>query len=359
MNVHPLGRASYRDIAVYSPDREPVAIDLSDNTNCWGTPPSVQRALQAMTMSSVTRYPSLASAELTRALAGYMEVEPEMIVTGCGSDDVLDSAIRAFGEPGDLLACPAPTFVMIPIFARLNGLEPVAVPLTASLDLDADAMLATGARIIYVCSPNNPTGNTMTRGAIERIVRDAPGLVIIDEAYAEFAGTDSRDLARSSDNVLVTRTLSKAFGLAGLRIGYGAGSPAVIREVSRSRGPYKVNAVAERAALSALGEGLGWVRERVAEAVENRERLAGELQSRGVAVLPSSANFVMAPLAGAVSRAARMRALGVAVRAFDGLPQLNDALRASRGSALRIAVGPWEQIETMLAAFDATAERDS
>lgn len=359
MSMHPLGRASYRDIAIYSPAQEPVAIDLSDNTNCWGTPPSVQRALQAMTMSSVTRYPSLASTELTRSLAHYMEVEPEMIVTGCGSDDVLDSAIRAFGEPGDTLACPAPTFVMIPIFARLNGLRPVAVPLTDTLDVDADAILATGARIIYLCSPNNPTGNAMSRGAIERIVQQAPGLVIIDEAYAEFAGADCRDLARASDNVLVTRTMSKAFGLAGLRVGYGAGSPALIREVSRSRGPYKVNAVAERAALSALGEGLSWVRERVAEAVDNRQRLARELQSRGIEVLPSSANFVMAPIAGAVSRAARMRGLGVAVRAFEGLPQPNDALRGSGGSALRIAVGPWEQVAAMLDAFDATAERDS
>lgn len=359
MSVHPLGRPSYRDIAVYSPDRDPVAIDLSDNTNCWGTPPPVQRALQALTMSSVTRYPSLESAELTGALANYMEVEPDMIVTGCGSDDVLDSAIRAFGEPGDVLACPAPTFVMIPIFARLNGLCPVAVPLTPSLDLDADAMLATGARIIYICSPNNPTGNAMSRGAIERIVREAPGLVIIDEAYAEFAGADCRDLARKSDNVLVTRTMSKAFGLAGLRIGYGAGSPALIREVSRSRGPYKVNAVAERAALSALGEGLDWVRARVAEAVENRERLGRELEARGVEVLPSSANFVMAPIVGAVSRAARMRARGVAVRAFDGLPQVNDALRRSGGSALRIAVGPWDQVVVMLDAFDATAGQES
>lgn len=349
-------RASYRDIAVYSPDRAPCAVDLSDNTNCWGAPPAATEAARLLPVSGLMRYPSLNSEALGEALASYMEVSPEMIVTGCGSDDVLDSAIRAFGEPGDRVACPAPTFVMIPIFARLNGLEPVAVPLTESLDLDADALLATGARIIYLCSPNNPTGTLMSRAAIERVVERAPGVVIIDEAYAEFAGVDCRDLARSSERVLVTRTMSKAFGLAGLRIGYGAGHPALVREVTKSRGPYKVNAVAEQAALAALGEGLPWVRGRVADARVVRERLVRELERRGVETLPSAANFVMAPLAGAVERARRMRARGVAVRAFDALPSANPALRRAGGSALRISVGPWEQVETMLEAFDATAE---
>ena len=351
-----LARASYRAISLYAPDRSPCAVDLSDNTNTWGVAPAVERAIRDAALSSVTRYPNLYAASLKDALARYAGVAADMVVTGCGSDDVLDSAIRAFAEPGDRIAFPDPSFAMIPIFARMNGLEPVAVRLTPALDADADAMLASGARIIYLCSPNNPTGNAMSRAAIEQIVSSATGIVIIDEAYAEFAGADCLDLARSSDRVLVTRTMSKAFGLAGLRVGYAVGAPSLVAEVEKSRGPYKVSALAERAALAALGEGLGWAQAHVREAIANRERLVAELARRAISTLPSAANFILAAVPDALDRAKRMRALGVAVRPFEGLPPLTASLRDTKGSALRISVGPWPMIESVLGAFDATGE---
>jgi histidinol-phosphate aminotransferase len=355
-NALDLARASYREIALYAPDRAPCVTDLSDNTNCWGVPPAAERALRDASPSTVTRYPNLYAASLKEALGAYIGVERGRIVTGCGSDDVLDSAIRAFAEPGDAIAYPDPSFAMIPIFARMNGLVPVPVPLTESLDADADAMLATGARIIYLCSPNNPTGGSLARATIDRVVCDAPGVVIIDEAYAEFAAADCLDLLRSSDRVLLTRTMSKAFGLAGLRVGYAAGSPQLVSAVEKSRGPYKVNAIAERMSLAALDEGMPWVRARVAEAIENRDRLVRSLDERGLTTLPSEANFVLVPVARAGERARAMRALGVAVRPFDALPGVTAALRATQGSALRISLGPWPMIEAMLAALDATAE---
>ena len=351
-----VARESYRAISLYAPDRAPCRIDLSDNTNTWGVAPAVERALHDAAIATVTRYPNLYAASLKEALGAYLDVGADRIVTGCGSDDVLDSAIRAFAEPGDAIAFPDPSFAMIPIFARMNGLRPLPVRLTASLDLDADAMLATEARIIYVCSPNNPTGNSMSRAAVERVVERATGIVVIDEAYAEFAGADFLDLLARSERVLIARTMSKAFGLAGLRIGYAAGAPALVAEVEKSRGPYKVSALAERAALAALGEGLPWAREHVATAIANRERLVGALRERGLSPLPSAANFVLVPVAAANDRAKRMRALGVAVRPFERLPLLGDALAATDGSALRISVGPWEMIEAALAALDESAE---
>jgi histidinol-phosphate aminotransferase len=352
-----LARASYREISLYAPDRAPCTTDLSDNTNCWGVPPAAERALRDAASSTVTRYPNLYAASLKEALGEYIGVGRHQIVTGCGSDDVLDSAIRACAEPGDRIAFPDPSFAMIPIFARMNGLVPVPVPLTPALDIDADAMLATGARIIYLCSPNNPTGGSLSRAAIERIVRDAPGVVILDEAYAEFAATDCRDLLHASDRVLLTRTMSKAFGLAGLRVGYAAASPSLVAAVEKSRGPYKVNAIAERMSLAALGEGMPWVRERIADAIENRGRLVTALETRGHLALPSTANFVLVPIERAGERARAMRTLGVAVRPFDALPAVTEALRATHGAALRISIGPWPMIEAMLSAFDATAER--
>ena len=339
-----LARAAYRDIELYAPNRAPCAVDLSDNTNLWGVPPAAERALREAAVATVTRYPSLYAPSLKDALAAYLGVAADAIVTGCGSDDVLDSAIRAFAEPGARVAVPDPSFAMIPIFARMNGLEPVLVPLVGGTALDADAMLATGARVIYLCSPNNPTGGLLDADAMRRVVREAPGVVIVDEAYAEFAERNALDLAGESDRVLVCRTMSKAFGLAGLRVGYMIGAPALVAEVEKSRGPYKVNALAERVAHAALTEDMEWVRARAAEAVENRERLADALRARGLAPLPSQSNFVLVPIDGAAGVGARMRALGVAARPFPAL--------AGIGDAIRISVGPWHMMETCLAALD-------
>ncbi len=341
-----MARETYRGISLYAPNRAPAAIDLSDNTNLWGVPPAAARAIHEAAGSSVTRYPSLYAADVKEAIAAYVGVTPDMIVTGCGSDDVLDSAIRAFGDPGDAIAYPDPSFGMIPIFAQMNGLRGIPVELTHDLDADADGYASADADICYLCSPNNPTGSAFSRRAIERVVRDARGVVIIDEAYAEFASGDCVDLLIDNPRLLITRTLSKAFGLAGLRVGYAIGDPALVAEVEKSRGPYKVNAIAQRAAVAALTEDLSWVRGHIDDAMANRERLTVELTRMGLSPIRSDANFVLVPVADACAIDSRMRAAGVAVRPFARLPAIGDALR--------ISIGPWEMITEMLRALEAS-----
>jgi histidinol-phosphate aminotransferase len=338
-----LARAIYADLPLYDPKRAPVALDLTDNTNLWGLPPTAERTLRELAVSAVTRYPSLYAGGLKPALAAWVGATPEQIVTGCGSDDVLDSAMRALAEPGDLVASSDPSFAMIPIFAKMNALRWQGVVERADHQPDVEGLLASGARIIYVCTPNNPTGTAIARDALERLVAGAPGMVVIDEAYAEFAGTTAVDLATRSDRVLVVRTLSKAFGLAGLRLGYAVGAPALVAEVEKSRGPYKANAIAEQVAAAAFAHDLDWVRAHVALAVEARERLAERLRALGLAPLPSAANFVCVPVPQCVAVGQAMRARGVAVRPFPGLPHVGDALRMS--------VGPWPLVDQMLEAF--------
>ena len=346
-------RLSYAAIELYAPDRRPCAIDVSDNTNLWGAPPSVAPIFARSASGSVTRYPELYAGSLKAALAEYAGVGVEQVVTGCGSDDVLDSTLRAFAEPGDVVAMPDPSFAAIPIFARMNSLEPVLVPLTDTYDVDVERMLDSNARITYLCSPNNPTGTALSRAAIETIVDRARGLVIIDEAYAEFAGASVADLLPRSDRVLITRTMSKAFGLAGLRIGYAVGAPALVREVEKSRGPYKVNAIAERAAVSALRQDMAWVRANVQAAIENRARFTAALRELGLQALPSQANFVLVPVPKAMRIAGELRARGVAVRPFERLTAAEGtALAATGGDALRITIGPWDVLSTVLAALD-------
>ena len=343
-----LARAAYRDIPVYAPhgpgeNPPPVAIDASDNTNLWGPPPAAARALREAAGEVVSRYPALYAHELKRLLAAYAGVREEELITGCGSDDVLDSAMRAFGEPGvDAVAFPVPSFSMIPTFARMNVLRPVGVPLTGDWDADADGLLATGAKIIYLCSPNNPTGTLTSEAAIRRVVSEAPGIVILDEAYAEFAGVSHVAEAPGWERVLVTRTLSKAFGLAGLRVGYGTGAAWLVREVEKARGPYMVNAMAQRAVEAALRDDLEWVEARARDAVESRERLATALAALGLDVLPSAANFLLARSPRARHVAATLQRKGILVRLFTDLPLVGDALR--------IGAGPWEQMEEILEA---------
>lgn len=351
--MNELFRADYRDLRVYGGDSKGFAVDLSDNTNQWGTPPAAERALRAAAESMLRGYPQPYGESLKEVLAAHVGVSPEWIVTGTGSDDILDCGFRALATPGARVAYQSPTFVMVPTFARTNGLEPVAVPLTSGYDADVDAMLAVGARITYLCTPNNPTATPLSRAAIEAVVDRAKGFVVIDEAYVDFADDDFADLVKRSPRVLVARTFSKAFGLAGIRVGYGIASPELITEIEKARGPYKLTAVSERAACAALSEDPGWVREKATLAIAAREWLRGELQARGIDTPPSQANFVFVPIANAQAIAAHMANAGVAVRAFARLPLIDARLVATNGDALRITVGPEPMMRAMLEAFDA------
>lgn len=344
--VSRLARESYRDIALYSTMGGRCEIDLSDNTNLWGAPPTALRVLASSAQTEINRYPIAYEPALASALAEYAGVPTEMIGCGCGSDDVLDSAIRAFAEPGEVLCMPVPSFSMIPFFARANGLRPIAIPLTRLLDIDVDAMLETHARIIYLCSPNNPTGTAFSRAAVEAIVDQAPGLVIIDQAYAEFGGDSFTGLASRGRPVLVTRTMSKAFGLAGLRVGYGIGSPGLIAEVLKARGPYKVSVLAERAAIAALESDRGWMRDRADEVVANRERFRASLAEHGIESLESAANFVLVPVGDCAGTSRKLERRGIRARPLTGLTGIGDAIR--------IAIGPWRIMERCLDALTAS-----
>jgi histidinol-phosphate aminotransferase len=339
-----------------------VDLDLRDNTNLFGVPAAATAAARAATWESLRDYPPVGGDRLVAALAAFLDVPAASVVVGCGSDDLIDAALRAVAAPGERVAHADPSFSMVPIFARLNGLEPVGVPLRPDGSADVDGLLATGARVIYLCSPNNPTGTVTDAAAIRRCVAEAPGVVILDEAYAEFAGIDSRASAPGADRLLVTRTFSKAWGLAGLRVGYALGAPALVEAVAKARGPYTLNAVGEAAAVAALARDAEWMRRTAAEAAAARDRLAGALApivaARGGRVWASRANFVFIQLvegpdggipagvgAAAVTAravAAHFQARGIGIRAFEALPGIGDAIR--------IGVAPWPQLERVVAA---------
>ena len=339
-------RDAYRGIRAY--DLEPVQceIELADNTSPFGPPPAALRVVNAARPDDLARYPSTYSKTLRAAIARYVGVAPEEVMVGAGSDEVMSCAFRALADPGRRVAYMEPTFVMARVFAATNSLTPLPVPLTAGLDADADGILATGADVVYLCTPNNPTGTAIHAATLERIVREARGVVMVDEAYAEFAGTNLAGQAPGREGMLVLRTFSKAFGLAGLRIGYAVGARPLIAELEKARGPYAVTSVSEQAATAALDSDLAWVAARVAETLQVRDEFLEGLRATGHRPLPSAANFVLVPVGDSGSAMRALLERGILVRQFHALPGIGDALRISIGQrpVMQCVVGAMEDL---------------
>lgn len=308
-----------------------TAVDLSANTNLWGCPP-VARTLVNRSAGDNFAYPSRSAEQLRSAVARKFGIAADMVTTGCGSDEVLANAFRVLGRAGEKLAAPLPTFTAVEPFAVSAGLGFSGCAFGADFTLDIDAITDTGAAVAYLCSPNNPTGTTLEESEIRRLLERFGGYVVLDEAYVDFGGRSCIDLVREYERLLVVRTFSKAYGLAGLRVGYGVGAPQLIRRMEAARGPYKVSLPAELAAVAVLdGEGRRWVDDSVAKARASRTLLQDELGARGIGFIPSHANFVLVPVPDASAVLLELAERGLAVRGFTGLPGVGDAVRVTVG----------------------------
>lgn len=307
-------------------------LNLMGNTNLFGANPALERGLAKIRPHMLTEYPSLTSVGLRQAAAARLGVHESQIVTGNGSNELIDIALRTFVEPGDSVAFHSPTFSMIPTFVRANHGCPVAVPLTDGWQLDVDGLLAARAKVTIVVRPNNPTGNAFPRRDVERVLREAEGVVIVDEAYGEFLEDKSFvEEARAEDERLVVlRTLSKAHGIAGLRVGFAVAGRALSEQMAKVRGPFKLNAVSETVGALALADDR-FVQETVQGVRSERPNLKRMLEERGFFVYPSDANFVLTrPPVDAHALARALAQQGVWVREFGG----------ELAPFLRITVGP-------------------
>ena len=347
--MSPFPRPDYESLDRYRIDRTPVEVDLSDNTNHWGAHPDALEVVWRADWDTLGRYPEPYAASLRGAVSKRLGVPAECVTTGCGADDVLDCAYRSSGHTGNTVAFCVPTFSMADYLARMNGFGTDAVSWANALD-DPGRLFRNDPSLLYVCRPNNPTGHVVPLDWLEGVLKlaaESSVLVVVDEAYAEFADHSLVERAVERPRLLVTRTLSKAFGLAGLRVGYGIGTPDTALEIEKARGPFKVGRVAGEAAVAALNDESGWLRGTLKEARANRERLTTALEERGLEPLESHANFVLfkAPGPAAQDDARALRRRSVAVRPFaDAHP---------RGEALRVTVAPWPILERFLRALDA------
>jgi histidinol-phosphate aminotransferase len=346
----PLFRPVLDTIPAYRPGRVPVAAPgqsqahkLSSNESPYGPLPSVAEVI-AESGRGVNRYPDNGAEALTSAIAARFSVPAEHVAVGCGSVGVLKQVIEAAAGPGDEVIYAWRSFEAYPGLCDLAGATSVRVPLNGE-DHDLRAMAAAitpRTRVILVCNPNNPTGTVVTEGELKALLEKVPKdcLVVLDEAYREYvrdeAVPDGIGIYRDHPNVAVLRTFSKAYGLAGLRVGFLIGQAPVADAVRKTMLTFSVNSVAQAAAIASLAAEPELL-ERVESTVKERDRVREALLADQWSVPPTEANFVWlrlgehtTPFAEACERA------GIAIRPFDGegarvsigTPEANDAFLA-------------------------------
>ncbi len=306
---------------------------LDGNENPYGPSPRVLEALGSF--DSYHRYADPKQRELRDAIGEYAGIGPEHIVAGAGSDELIDLLLRVMLAPGEaIIDCP-PTFGMYGFSTRVAGGRVIEAPRREDFSLDIDSVrgAAADAKAIFVASPNNPTGNSLTVEELETLL-STELVVVVDEAYAEFSGSSVASQVPERDNLVVLRTFSKWAGLAGLRAGYGIMPAALAEVLMHMKPPYSPNVAAEVAMLVSL-EDREALMERVKEIVQERERMAQALSTlEFLEVYPSEANFVLVRMPEGNGRKVRdeLAESGIFVRYFD-TPRLQDCIRISVGTS--------------------------
>lgn len=338
-----------RTLEGLTPYRPPEADGrpLHRNTNRWGAHPVWQQLADLSAELDLSAYPDGSASGVRDALSARYGLWPDRFVVGNGSNEVFDMLFKTLLDPGDRVLHPSPSYGMYRHYALANAAAISDVELRPDFDLEPGPYLEQAPELIVLCSPNNPTGNALNAEAIRALLEADPERpVVVDEAYAEFGETSWLERVPEFPNLIVVRTLSKAFGLAGLRLGYAAAHPHWLEYVERARLPYNVNALTQTLASAALRDPQ-FADDYVAMIRDERPRWADVLVERGFRVWPSEANFLLARVPNGVEREALMADLednGILIRGPGAHPRLADAVR--------ITVGTSEDREALMSALD-------
>jgi len=320
-------------------------VKLSSNEGAFGPPPAARAAI-ARVAGEAHRYPDGGSVELRRAIGARFGLDPERIVCGTGSDELIQHLCLIYGGAGTEVIASRHAFLMYEIAATYAGSRVIKTP-ERELTADVDAMLAAvspATRVVFLANPNNPTGSLLPRAEVERLRRGLPPevLLVLDAAYAEYVDRPDYDpgveLVDAGDNTVMLRTFSKVFGLGGMRVGWAYGPAGVVDALNRVRGVFNVNLAAQAAAVAALAEP-GWVERSRAHTIAARARLAARLTSLAFRVWPSEGNFLLvdfATPARAEAADAWLKDRGIIVRAMGSyaLPH-----------CLRVTIGTDEEVQ--------------
>jgi histidinol-phosphate aminotransferase len=343
----PFVRSHIREMTGYTPGEQPTPAErvIKLNTNENPFPPSdrVLQAARELEAELLRRYPNPTADAFRTAAAKLLNVTPDMILCGNGSDELLTIATRTFVPPGGKLAFPMPTYSLYPVLSRLQEASAVTVPWEDNWALPTAALLACKADAIYLANPNAPSGTFVSPTKMEELAREFDGALLIDEAYVDFADDNCVALVRECPNVIITRSLSKAYSLAGLRFGYVVAQPQVIAEMMKVKDSYNCDAISVMLATAAICD-QEYARKNWDYVRSERQRLSAELTQMGWDVLPSHANFILVSCPDGAGREAYLglKRQGILVRFFPELPD-----------KIRITIGQNHQNNALLAGIKA------
>lgn len=344
-------RPAIRRMHGYVPGEQPQDkryIKLNSNENPYPPSPRVLEALRRAIDADLCLYPDPVANRLRDAAAVRYGFRRDNILVGNGSDDLLTMLMRTFVDPGDRVAFPTPTYSLYNVLVAMQDGVVVQIPYPPTFAIPA-ALADIDAKLTFLCHPNAPSGVLHPLSQVEELARKTRGVLVIDEAYVDFADETALPLVHRYPHVIVLRTFSKSFSLAGMRIGLAFGHPDLVSEMLKVKDSYNINRLSIVAAVAAL-EDYDWMRQNVEKIRASRGRLIAELRNLGYFVYDSQTNFVLARQAGVnqegVYRGVKDR--GILIRYFS-MPELSDCLR--------ITVGTDDQIDQLLAALREVRER--
>ena len=330
-DIRDLVRKNVRELKPYSSARDEYVSD--------GSQKIFMDANENPFESGINRYPDPQQRKLKVALSELKEIPADSILLGNGSDEVLDLVFRAFCEPNlDNIITVPPTYGMYKVLADVNGIENREVVLKEGFQLDVEGILGVtdkNTKLLFICSPNNPTGNRFQLTDIQQLLESFNGLLVLDEAYIDFS-TEPGWLSKlgANPNLLITQTLSKAYGMAGIRLGTCYASADIIRILNRIKPPYNVNELTQKAALDKLNDRQS-VKKQIKQIIEERNWLIGQLGHVDfiTEIFPTDANFILARVDNANKRYQQILDRGIVVRNRSNLPLCEDTLRFTVGTS--------------------------
>ena len=330
-------RSAIDNMASYIPGEQPrsgsEAIKLNTNENPYPPSPTVIETLQTLGGELLRCYPDPFAKEFCQAVSDVLGVSEDWIIVGNGSDDLLNILVRACAEGRDRkVAYPTPTYVLYQTLSAMQPASVVEIPYPDDFRLPIAELIATSAAIIFVASPNSPSGHAVPLQELQELAREVSGIVVIDEAYIDFAEFSALSLAEEFENVIVLRTLSKGYSLAGLRLGFGVANPTLLAGLFKVKDTYNIDSITIKLGCAAIRDQL--YKNACAERVKaSRHKLTTELKTLGFTVLESQGNFVLAtpPARNAEFIYRSLKRHRIFVRYFNQ-PGLDDKLRISVGT---------------------------
>ncbi len=340
-------RENIEKMVGYTPGEQPGAgervIKLNTNENPYPPSPAAMKALAGLNGDALRRYPDPLATRFRRVVAEVLGLPLDWIIAGNGSDEILTMILRACVGPADGVAYSMPTYVLYRTLTQIQAGRCVEVPYDDGFALPVDALAEASAAVTFAASPNSPSGTVYSVEQLENLAGKLRGVLVVDEAYVDFADGDCLEIVRRRENVIILRTLSKGYSLAGLRLGFGVGSPAVLEGLWKVKDSYNVDAVAAAVGAAAFAD-QDYKNANAEKVKSSRAKLAEQLTALGFSVWPSQANFLLTrpPKGDAEAIYQGLKAGGILVRYFN---------QTGLEDKLRITVGTDEQNAAMVKAL--------